>query len=228
MAFKFANFVHPPNYTGMKKLFTLVFTTITLFANAQTNWPDCDDMVVNNVVLANDSFFVTLYNNCTNCDAGIDGPVYCEMRLIRTVAPFDTIGQSDCYCFYTPLNQSAVTFRVKASVQQMPAFSEFQVEMMCSPTGCNIIPFATNVGVGEDKPGESNIYPNPATDFVVMQGYRKGDVIRIVSAAGKLVMQKTLAYDNEKLDVSMLAKGIYIIEGYQCYRTHAITKLIKQ
>lgn len=109
----------------MKTLFTYLIALLPVLAQAQTNWPDCNKMVVNNVVLANDSLHVTLYNNCTDCDAGMDGPVYCEMRVIRTVAPYDTLALSDCYCFFTPDNQSALTFSVKANVQQLPAFTDF-------------------------------------------------------------------------------------------------------
>lgn len=212
----------------MKVLFTLLIALLPAFAQAQTNWPDCNTMVVNNVALANDSLQVTLYNNCTNCNAGMDGPVYCEMLVTRTVAPFDTLGRSNCYCFITPDNQTALTYKIAAETGSLPSFNQMQVVLFCGSGTCEVIPFSANVGIDDEIANRIKVYPNPATNYIVVQSAVKGTVLTLTDVAGHVVLNQTLLNYTEEIDISALAKGFYMAQLSQCYNMFKAIKIVKQ
>jgi hypothetical protein len=53
------------------------------------------------------------------------------------------------------------------------------------------------------------IYPNPSTDFVYINGTDKELVAIVIDLLGKQVLRE---YINEKLDISQLEKGVYILQ----------------
>ena len=53
------------------------------------------------------------------------------------------------------------------------------------------------------------IYPNPSTDFVYINGTDKELVAIVVDLLGKQVLRESI---NEKLDISQLEKGVYILQ----------------
>ncbi len=76
---------------------------------------------------------------------------------------------------------------------------------------------AETVGFGESLPAISNIsiYPNPATQFVNIQGHLlKGTVVALYDMAGRRVANYHLntAAANYKLDVSAYEAGLYILQ----------------
>ncbi len=58
---------------------------------------------------------------------------------------------------------------------------------------------------------EINIYPNPATDFVMVKA-KKESKINIYNTNGQLVLKTKMSEDIENIDLSNLAKGSYFIE----------------
>ena len=62
-----------------------------------------------------------------------------------------------------------------------------------------------------------NIYPNPATTEInisLKQANEQIARLSIIDIQGKVVLQKQVDDKQTKLDVSALAKGVYIVEGY--------------
>jgi hypothetical protein len=68
------------------------------------------------------------------------------------------------------------------------------------------------VNVAELSRGELSIYPNPATDYILVEGGLDADEVRIVmyNISGKMVMNQVLDF-GERIPVSHLSKGIYVI-----------------
>lgn len=54
------------------------------------------------------------------------------------------------------------------------------------------------------------IYPNPAQDNIVIKGADKGDLVRIYSATGQLVMT-AMAEPDKEIEISNLPSGLYMI-----------------
>ncbi|MDQ1266876.1 MAG: hypothetical protein QG635_2029 [Bacteroidota bacterium] len=61
---------------------------------------------------------------------------------------------------------------------------------------------------------EMRIIPNPATDFIHISGIESSEIVSIYSIEGIKVLEGT---NNERIDVSSLSKGIYIIKVQNKY-----------
>lgn len=100
---------------------------------------------------------------------------------------------------------------------------------MCNPTGCNIIPFSQNVGVEDDEAANKiKVYPNPVVDYFTVQGVVKGTELTLTDVTGKTVLTQLLQGNNNKVDISALQKGIYIVHLSQCYIMYKSFKIVKQ
>ncbi len=62
---------------------------------------------------------------------------------------------------------------------------------------------------GKEK--QIGLYPNPASTFIKLDGFEKGK-IRIYNASGVLQWESKNQYDNNSIDISQLASGLYIIK----------------
>ncbi|ASK30110.1 hypothetical protein CEY12_08275 [Chryseobacterium sp. T16E-39] len=69
-----------------------------------------------------------------------------------------------------------------------------------------------------------SIYPNPATDFIYIKNVKAPGHYKVLDTAGRIVIQNLL--NNEKIDVSSLTKGNYILQITSKDKTQAI-KFIK-
>lgn len=74
-----------------------------------------------------------------------------------------------------------------------------------------------------------NIYPNPAKDFLFIKTPVQGEttLISIFSIEGKMVMRDFLQNDKNRIDISSLKKGIYVVKIESANSTSNF-KLIKQ
>lgn len=77
--------------------------------------------------------------------------------------------------------------------------------------------------------GNINIYPNPARDYFAVDFENDSELceITVINTMGRKVISKALLNPNEVIDISVLEKGIYLVEiiqGKNSFRT----KLIKQ
>ncbi len=55
------------------------------------------------------------------------------------------------------------------------------------------------------------IYPNPTRDWFRLSGLQSGDMIKVYSATGQLINEKTASRDTEQIDLSNYAQGVYSV-----------------
>lgn len=72
------------------------------------------------------------------------------------------------------------------------------------------------------------ISPNPAYDFISINSSVKFDEIEIFNAEGKLVKKTKIANETDKIDVSNLNVGVYLIKIYKNKKIIKSTKFIKK
>lgn len=66
--------------------------------------------------------------------------------------------------------------------------------------------------VGIHSPSETtlNIYPNPTMGWIILNA-QVGETLQILDPMGRIVMQRCITAENTTLDLSQLAKGIYLV-----------------
>jgi len=82
-----------------------------------------------------------------------------------------------------------------------------------------------NVAIDEIQKQELNIYPNPINDFMMVENINSYDLIRISDARGQIVYELIPA-SNDKIDLSFLNPGFYIINTEKDGVSHA-AKFVK-
>lgn len=72
--------------------------------------------------------------------------------------------------------------------------------------------FVSTVGIDKESKQEFSIYPNPSNEVLFIKGIEKGISanVKIYTIEGKLI-QTEIAEENKSMDISGLAKGLYII-----------------
>lgn len=86
--------------------------------------------------------------------------------------------------------------------------------------------FSSNqVFIQEHEKIEIAVYPNPASNFIKISGYRDEGYIRIFSSSGKKVVAALLQDKESKIDVSNIKPGLYIIKG-QAGNQHFLKKML--
>lgn len=71
--------------------------------------------------------------------------------------------------------------------------------------------------------GEIRVYPNPTTDYLIVNGLETGNTIRIYANDGKLLEMTTAEDNTAVMPVSHLAQGTYLLQI-----NTTIVKFIKQ
>ncbi|HBX50120.1 MAG TPA: hypothetical protein DEH02_03520 [Bacteroidales bacterium] len=75
---------------------------------------------------------------------------------------------------------------------------------------CN---FITNIDVTKIQKIEVNVYPNPATDFLIIQlPVINNAQIKIFNMIGQLMLNRKAESSNQKLNISDIERGLYFIE----------------
>ncbi|MCX6230302.1 MAG: T9SS type A sorting domain-containing protein [Bacteroidetes bacterium] len=75
--------------------------------------------------------------------------------------------------------------------------------------------YAKSLGIKDITSNEFKVYPNPATDYIIMniKDLNTTSVnLNIYNMMGKLLSSKFIKTDQQQIDVSDLSNGIYIIE----------------
>jgi hypothetical protein len=67
-----------------------------------------------------------------------------------------------------------------------------------------------NAGVSFSKIPEIQVYPNPASEYVMLNGVKDSELL-VFGMNGTLYQTKRINVDLYKLDVSMLARGTYLL-----------------
>ncbi|MBX7093568.1 MAG: T9SS type A sorting domain-containing protein [Flavobacteriales bacterium] len=133
--------------------------------------------------------------NCVNANAGFgmwtvnDGSADCKIHnLIYQYTP-------------TQGNVYAVTGPVYYS------FAEFRVE----PRDVNDVIVQGFAGVEEGSLSNLNIYPNPASDFFVVQDVEMNSSVEIYDLSGRMIKSTIISKENQQISVSELKSGSYIV-----------------
>lgn len=92
-----------------------------------------------------------------------------------------------------------------------------------------VIDWCISTGINEIEAGTINLYPNPATDYIMIENpfHHSPSWLIIYNSTGELVLKKVIyGFEKEKINVSNLIPGIYfIILADHSKRKHA--KLFK-
>ncbi|MFN3343989.1 MAG: T9SS type A sorting domain-containing protein, partial [Flavobacteriales bacterium] len=72
----------------------------------------------------------------------------------------------------------------------------------------------------------SNLYPNPAADYVIIEGSSSIQSITIMDLSGKVISNQVFNALNSRLDLSTVSSGIYFIEVITANGNQAVRKLV--
>jgi len=68
----------------------------------------------------------------------------------------------------------------------------------------------SSVGIQNKMESKANIYPNPAQDFIIVEADDKSE-IKIMDISGKILYRETLNNSKQRINVSHLNTGVYIV-----------------
>ncbi len=69
-------------------------------------------------------------------------------------------------------------------------------------------------GIDAPTEFELSVYPNPATDYIAVQGIRDCRRVELINTLGQSVLSRNIADDSIEIDVRGLERGIYILRLY--------------
>lgn len=73
--------------------------------------------------------------------------------------------------------------------------------------------YTARVGIFEAKTADKlTLYPNPATDFVVLEDLKTDAQIELYDVLGKLILTQKANEKTVKIDISTLNKGLYLVK----------------
>ena len=75
-----------------------------------------------------------------------------------------------------------------------------------------------------------SLYPNPANDFVVIEGLgssQEEQQVKVIDQRGEIVYSQLLSHSNNKLDLSELSSGIYLLQVTDGFKNTQVMKFIK-
>ena len=84
-----------------------------------------------------------------------------------------------------------------------------------------------HVGIGDNTTSQISIYPNPATDFVSINTNLQSNV-EIYSTSGQLVLNANLISGVNKLNISSLQSGVYVVKVNSSNGDTFTSKLIRK
>jgi hypothetical protein len=193
--------------------------SLTIFGQ---NPPTCSDLAIEEIYIdTTGSWALTLSNSCSDCASAMNGPVYCELMVISTIAPFDTLAANDCYCFQTPENNGERTYTISSVVSTIPALSALRVSFIYC--GCDSIPFASGMSIDESERDKGySIFPNPSNSNPTLHTFTalKEATLTIYNSNGQQIQQlKNISGKNFTLDPGDSSDGLYFIEVVENSKT---------
>jgi uncharacterized repeat protein (TIGR02543 family) len=81
----------------------------------------------------------------------------------------------------------------------------------------------TSVAVETENTASLSLYPNPASEVIIVSGYNGAGTLQIYDVIGKCVMSVTVSGEQTKINISSLSHGAYLVK---C--GNRITKFIKK
>ncbi len=207
-------------------------TTIGISAFAS-----CDNLI-GEVVFPNSitSIESSAFENCTKISGKINLP-----KSITSIADFSfsgctsintliipekvtTIGQ---YAFYYCIGLKTINTQAKVPplIYETSFYLVFanQVEVPIGTKNAyqtslgwmnfsNYIEIAT--GIKQQIISNFKIYPNPATDYIDISGLLELTKVEVYNLSGKLFKSNKLSSESNRIDISTLPKGVYLIKGF--------------
>lgn len=208
-------------------ILTLTFS-VNVFGQAS---PSCNDLIVENIQMDDDTVNlvkVTISNSCSTCASGINGCVYSELRIIKTVSPFDTIASSNCFCLWSPDNSNQKTYFINSTVSSLPSLTDIRVSFM--NCGCDTIPYSITLKINENiLENNYSISPNPFSSSTIFQTDKvfKDLSLTLYNSFGLQVKQiKNNSGQTITLHRDNLPSGLYFIRLTQDNKTSTTNKLI--
>ncbi len=200
----------------MKLKFILsILLFIVTIASAHAQNPDCNDLTVEDIYIdTSGKIAVTIRNTCYSCDYGGLGCVYNEMKLIRTVAPFDTLAESDCWClsWHDPnTNGELQTYLLETGLTGLPPISDMKV--MVTGCACDNIPFGPALSTNEIDQNKNHfqMFPNPAKDILYITNIPENANVEITNVLGNIVFKEKAKSSEIKISTANWAQGVYFI-----------------
>ena len=197
------------------KIFQVILLFTATIAPACAQMPDCDDLTVENIYIDTPGVVaVTIRNTCYDCVYGGLGCIYNEMEILRTVAPFDTIAASDCWCldWHDPNTEGELkTYYLNTTLTNLPPVSEMEVKV--TGCACDSIPISPGLFVNEisENNNKLRVFPNPAKDMLYLTNIPSGSEIRINNLPGKIVYKYEAKQTELEIDISGWVEGVYFL-----------------
>lgn len=169
-------------------------------------------------------FFDAIYRRYQWRDAAVDGwgtliTPWGSFDALRVRTEFTSIDSAYSGQFGTWFELSApdlVEYHWFTNGQKMPVFSvitdfsggsEVIIDVRFKDKFRNIVSV-------EENEIQVNMYPNPATDLVVISTINPIDQIEIYDLTGKLVLKDSPIGNNYQLDISGWSEGVYVLNVY--------------
>lgn len=211
-------------------------STITLNLTVNNNGSSfaetaCDSYAWNNQTYTSSGTYQQTFTNANGCDSVVTLTLTIDETPAANVSNVSntlTAAQSgvsyqwiDCNNANSPINGATnQSFTPNAN----GSYAVILENGTCSVTSaCTAI---TTVGLDE-LTAKTTIYPNPASNQIVVEG-SLGSNVSIFNQFGQLVSQTVLNSNQENIDISNLADGVYSVQILQTNETQSIHKLIKQ
>ena len=138
-------------------------------------------------------------------EASVDGGAF---SLLTTAV--NTDGAWKTQLIALPTASSTISLRINPDVSNTVFFDNFSI------TGTVVV-----TGINQLSDNSIQVYPNPATNYILAKNAQK---VTILDLNGRIVKE---AINSEKVDVSSLSKGAYIVKVMIANSTK-IGKLIKE
>ncbi|WP_417588769.1 T9SS type A sorting domain-containing protein [Owenweeksia hongkongensis] len=87
---------------------------------------------------------------------------------------------------------------------------------------------AGEISLTEESLAEVAIYPNPTNDFLNLENLPKEGQVTLYNLSGKLLLQQPFKKENNKLDLSNLPKGVYLLELQNNAGERVFRKVMKE
>ncbi len=196
----------------VRAFFLLLLVCFTFDADAQS--PDCTQLKVESISLTDSGYLaVKISNYCTDCQSGISGCLYGEMKVISRSNPGDTLAAANCYCLMTPPNSDTQVYLLPTMISVLPALADLRVYFYCA-SECEDLPLSENPS-GIMIPGlNGDIYyfPNPASEVIYLEYDQATDIqqIELIDNTGRVI--KDFHQGFRELDLSGVPRGLYFLK----------------
>lgn len=238
---KFINVVASPTVTisGADSICKGKFVTLTASANGIVTYAwnsGANTSTINVSPISNFTYVVTADNG--GCSASTSHEVY--VKLIPSI-DFSIVSPPLCstdgvYTFtanpsgglYTGTGVTADTFDPSVGIGIYPITYEVTTSNGCLASETQTIEVMLCTGINDADNNTFKVFPNPASDFVMIQSDKEMKSVLVYDYSGKLVrMIETTSFET-RVDMNALAKGFYSLTITLNDHSQKTIKVIKE